>query len=143
MLPGRFESHFAAPAHLVEPDGGEWPNEREAGGKRIEKRHYIVAEGEPGKQDTNNRIDQADEDCMRRHCAKIVHASAQGVVEIIGPEAANRRKGGCLIGEPYADRRDHILLRLGVPPELLEFSGPRYRVTERPGIAGHAEPRPA
>ena len=65
------------PAQFIEPDRREWPEQGKARGQRVEQRNEVVAERGGGQQQSRDRIDQDQENRVRRHRAEIINAQLQ------------------------------------------------------------------
>ena len=82
MPPGGIQTKLAPTAQLIEADCGKGTDQGEAGGERVEQRYDVVTESRAGERETNDGIDQAKEDDVRRHRPEILKALCQRCPEI-------------------------------------------------------------
>ena len=73
---------LAAAAHLVEADGEERRDQREARHEREEQGHHAVAPGHAGQHEADDRIEQAEEDHVGAIGAEILEAAPQHVAQV-------------------------------------------------------------
>ena len=91
VFPGNIETLLAPPAQLVKADGGEWADQREAGGERKQERQEGITHDRPRQDQTHDGIDQAQEHRVGRYGGKIGEAARQCVFEVREADAAHRR----------------------------------------------------
>ena len=82
---------LAAAAHLVEADGEERRDQREARHEREEQGHQAVAPGHAGQHEADDRIEQAEEDHVGTIGAEVLEAAPQHVAQVGGGDALDRR----------------------------------------------------
>src|SRR5216683_822558 len=92
MPPGQVEPLFAPSAHLIQTDGGERSDKSKSGRKRKQQWKRVGAHGHAGDDNTDDRIDHADEDDVARHGLEIVDAGRERTLKIAKSDLADRRK---------------------------------------------------
>ena len=84
---------LAPPAHLVEADGEERPEQREAGGEREDEVERVADRGQPDERDSGHRVEDADEDGMGRHRDEVVEPFPQRRDAVAGLDLADDGPG--------------------------------------------------
>ena len=82
---------FAAPAQFVEADRRKGANQRETRRKGKQQRQEGVTQYCPRQDETNDRIDQAQEDGMGRNGGKIGKPARERVLEVCEADSADYR----------------------------------------------------
>ena len=67
VVEGMRQPVFAAPAHLIEPDGGEGANQRVAGKQRKQQRQHVSPRCRGIEKNADHEIDEGEKEKMRRH----------------------------------------------------------------------------
>ncbi len=115
--PADLAAPFAPPAHLVEPDRRDRPDQGEAGGEREEQWQQLVAEHEAGENQADQRIDDAEKRDVAAEGSEIVDAAGQCVAEIGDRNAADHRR--CQIFPVLSMSGAHPLYRHAGLPDLV------------------------
>ncbi|GAA0001020.1 hypothetical protein BRDID11002_10200 [Bradyrhizobium diazoefficiens] len=80
---------LTAAAEFVEADRGKGTDQGKPGGQRKQQRQDRIAEDHPEQDETENRIDHADDDRVTRHRLEIFPAQAQHLFQVEQADLAN------------------------------------------------------
>src|SRR5688572_33221099 len=94
----RIEAELLAPAHLVDRQRRERPDQRKTGNEREEQGPAIGSRCPKGDSDTSERIDQPEEHKMRGMLPEVAPAQRQGLAQVAKADAPHGRKGHRSLG---------------------------------------------
>ena len=87
------EPALAPPAHLIEADGDERPDQRKSRREREGKLERARERRHPDQRDPGDRVEKADEDRIGRHREEVVEALREGGETVARTDGPDLRRG--------------------------------------------------